>query len=137
MDPATAALVSAAYAHADAHPALVEAVQAHRTALATLHTLTEQDGEYLLGRKGQARLTAKEQRVLRTLATARGAVRREDLGRAAWPEWAGGIRNTHTVETHLFRLRQKLAAVGAPAQIVTDVGLKGADTRYLLVLAGQ
>jgi len=69
---------------------------------------------------GAIRLTDKECAILRILHDAAGAVvTREQLLREVW-DYADGVE-THTAETHIYRLRQKIEAdSAAPKIILTD-----------------
>lgn len=66
-------------------------------------------------------LTAREQDLLAALASAApAAISRDTLLQQVWrydPQ-----AETHTIETHIYRLRQKLEALGDPRQIVTVPG---------------
>lgn len=72
---------------------------------------------------GQAiRLTDKERLFLQTLHAAPGhTLGRKDLLDAVW-DYAEGVE-THTLETHLYRLRQKLDACGGSGLILSADGL--------------
>jgi len=77
----------------------------------------------LIGAKGnRLRLTEKEAAILRFLRRAdRQVVSRETLLKEVW----GYNSNvtTHTLETHIYRLRQKIEADPADARLlVTDAG---------------
>jgi DNA-binding response OmpR family regulator len=77
----------------------------------------------LVGSTGaKTRLTEKETAVLRYLHRANGGVvSRDELLREVWGYNARV--STHTLETHIYRLRQKIAAVpGAANLLVTDIG---------------
>jgi DNA-binding response OmpR family regulator len=66
-------------------------------------------------------LTDKESLLLRTLAGAENqSIRREDLLRDVW----GYAKDTetHTLETHLYRLRQKLESANIPIRIEVQDG---------------
>jgi DNA-binding response OmpR family regulator len=60
----------------------------------------------LSGPGGQFRLTDKEMEILDYLAAQRRTVAREELLSAVW-NYGEGV-TTHTVETHIYRLRQKI-----------------------------
>jgi hypothetical protein len=63
------------------------------------------------------RLTEKESRILKMLAEAEGAtVSRKNLLDQVW-QYADGIE-THTLETHIYRLRQKIEADPAKPQLL-------------------
>ncbi|WP_346344087.1 response regulator transcription factor [Magnetospirillum sulfuroxidans] len=70
---------------------------------------------------GTVRLTDKEVAILSHLLTAGGVVRRDDLLAQIWgysPEIT-----THTLETHIYRLRQKIEADPAQARLLlTEIG---------------
>ncbi len=74
------------------------------------------------GRGGKLRLTEKEAAILRFLHRAeRQSVARETLLREVWGYNANVT--THTLETHIYRLRQKIEDNPAEAQLlVTDGG---------------
>lgn len=74
----------------------------------------------------EVRLTEKERAVLEVLfaAGARGVVRQELLTQV-WGYVEG--TETHTLETHMYRLRQKLAVFGA------DGLIEACEGRYILV----
>ena len=77
----------------------------------------------LLSPKGsKVRLTEKESSILRYLYRAgQRAVPRETLLREVWG-YNSGV-TTHTLETHIYRLRQKIEQnVAAPAILVTEAG---------------
>lgn len=79
--------------------------------------------ERALSRDGAAdiALTDKETGILVYLAKRRGAAaERDDLLRNVW-RYQEGV-DTHTLETHVYRLRQKIEAGGGPALLVTDEG---------------
>lgn len=66
------------------------------------HSLLDESGDEI------ARLTDKEIALLRCLALAgEQGVEREDLLRTVWGYQADGLE-THTLETHIYRLRQKM-----------------------------
>jgi DNA-binding response OmpR family regulator len=68
---------------------------------------------------GKVRLTDKETSVLRYLCRAGQPVSRETLLREVWG-YSPGL-TTHTLETHIYRLRQKIELdVANPAILVTD-----------------
>lgn len=69
---------------------------------------------------GKATLTDKEVDILLCLARQGGkALKREDLLRRVW-RYQSGV-DTHTLETHVYRLRQKLAALGGlDGLLITD-----------------
>lgn len=74
--------------------------------------LRRQDGTEL-------RLTEKERDILVTLYAAEGFVERADLLQAVWG-YAAAVE-THTLETHIYRLRQKIEDDPArPALLVTE-----------------
>ena len=82
-----------------------------------------QPQEKLLARGGQdIALTDKEADILVYLAKRRGdAVSRDDLLRHVW-RYQEGI-DTHTLETHIYRLRQKMeVSAEEPALLVTVDG---------------
>ncbi len=69
---------------------------------------------------GEESLTEKEAAILLLLATQPQAWSREDLLREVW-----GYRpelDTHTLETHIYRLRRKLAALGSGDILSTPAG---------------
>ncbi len=67
---------------------------------------------------GDVILTEKETQILSYLARAAGPVGRDDLLHHIWG-YAGNV-DTHTVETHIYRLRQKIEAdPAAPVLLVT------------------
>ncbi|RAU23743.1 DNA-binding response regulator [Paramagnetospirillum kuznetsovii] len=71
------------------------------------------------GRK--LRLTDKETAILVRLAQAAGqAVARETLLAEVWGYGAG--MDTHTLETHIYRLRRKIEPKGAPALLLSENG---------------
>jgi DNA-binding response OmpR family regulator len=77
----------------------------------------------LLNPKGsKVRLTEKESSILRYLYRAgQRPVSRETLLREVWG-YNSGV-TTHTLETHIYRLRQKIEKdAAAPATLVTEVG---------------
>lgn len=78
-------------------------------------TLTEADG-------GELKLTEKETAILRYLHRAGGeTVPRETLLKEVWG-YSDGV-STHTLETHIYRLRQKIERDPARAAILlTDAG---------------
>ena len=69
----------------------------------------------------RVRLTEKETSILKYLYRA-GAkpVPREELLREVWG-YNSGV-TTHTLETHIYRLRQKIEPEGAPQLLVTETG---------------
>lgn len=70
--------------------------------------------------QGVESLTEKEAAILLLLATQPQAWSREDLLREVW-----GYRpelDTHTLETHIYRLRRKLAALGSGDILSTPAG---------------
>lgn len=69
----------------------------------------------LTGPGGQVRLTEKEVALLRHLLAAPAPVPRADLLERLWGY--RGDTATRTVETHLYRLRRKLQALGLPMRI--------------------
>ena len=73
----------------------------------------------LTGENGTQRVTEKEVAILATLAAARpGALARDALLDRVWG-YADGIE-THTLETHIYRLRQKIEAdPAAPTCLMT------------------
>ena len=74
----------------------------------------------LLNPKGnEVRLTEKETSILRYLYRAgQRPVSRETLLQEVW-----GYLTTHTLETHIYRLRQKIERdAAAPAILVTEAG---------------
>ena len=120
-DPTTAALIAAAYQHADAHPALAAAVAEHQRVQSMLDRLLVPSSRCVRGPRGRAVLTNKESDLLRVLAAAGGkAVAKDDLGRHVWPLSGQTFKESHTLATHLFRLRQKMGDVGACARVVTE-----------------
>lgn len=54
-------------------------------------------------------LTSKEAATLRLLASHADGLHRDDLMRQLWPHWQTDT-HTHTLDTHLYRLRVKLGA---------------------------
>lgn len=67
-------------------------------------------------------LTPTEFRLLgRLLGSTGEVVRRRELMRTGWPE--GAIVHDNTLDAYISRLRRKLRAVGAAAQIVTAHGV--------------
>jgi DNA-binding response OmpR family regulator len=66
------------------------------------------------------RLTEKEAAMLLFLARAREVVAREALLGEVWGYATGAT--THTVETHIYRLRRKLTENGAADLLVTEAG---------------
>lgn len=66
------------------------------------------------------RLTEKETAVLLFLARAGAVVAREALLGEVWGY--SGEATTHTVETHIYRLRRKLTENGAADLLVTEAG---------------
>jgi len=67
---------------------------------------------------GAASLTDKEVEILAYLIRRRGAaVSREDLLRDVW-RYQSGV-DTHTLETHIYRLRQKMAGMPALSQALS------------------
>ena len=120
-DPTTAALIAAAYQHADAHPALAAAVAEHQRVQSMLDRILEREGRWVHGRKGRAPLTEKEAGILWTLAAHVGRpVAKGDLGQHVWPRSARTFNVSHTLETHMYRLRQKMHDVGASARVVLE-----------------
>ncbi len=75
----------------------------------------------LTGPHGQLRLTEKEVALLRHLLAAPAPVPRADLLESLWGY--RGDTATRTVETHLYRLRRKLQALGLPLRI--EAGAEG------------
>ncbi|MBF0355410.1 MAG: winged helix-turn-helix domain-containing protein [Alphaproteobacteria bacterium] len=70
---------------------------------------------------GRQKLTGKEAEILAYLHDHPGRVSREDLLENVWGY--GSAISTHTLETHIYRLRQKLEAdPSAPTVLVTDEG---------------
>ncbi len=70
-------------------------------------------------RGDEVALTEKETDILLALVRARGArVARETLLRKVWG-YQDGI-DTHTLETHVYRLRQKMEAAGIATMLETD-----------------
>lgn len=67
------------------------------------------------------RLTEKETQILDHLCRRGGSAPREDLLGAVWGYGAG--INTHTLETHIYRLRRKLAA-GQPLLMRVEGGYR-------------
>jgi len=70
--------------------------------------------------QGEESLTEKEAAILLLLATQPQPWRREDLLREVW-----GYRpelDTHTLETHIYRLRRKLASLGPGDILSTPAG---------------
>lgn len=86
----------------------------------------------MLGREGEPLpLTEKECALLKHLAQAHPRpLTREDLLAQVWG-MAGDV-DTHTLETHIYRLRAKLEALTPPA---CDIRTEGGA--YLLVLGGE
>jgi hypothetical protein len=79
-----------------------------------------QDSQRLTGEKASIALTDREANLLSYLAARRGkAVEREELSRNIWGFHAA--LDTHTLETHIYRLRGKLAEAGAPASLIETV----------------
>lgn len=118
-------IVEAAYAFVDGDPGAAEelraAVTLHRSVQRVLEPVMTQDGA-LIGRKGCQPLTRKEQAILHTIAAGQGHyVARDALFQAVWPRDRG--TGTHTLETHICRLRIKFAEVAARARIVSERGL--------------
>jgi DNA-binding response OmpR family regulator len=73
------------------------------------------------GPKKKLRLTEKETNILKYLYRAGGKpVGREELLTEVWGYNAGVT--THTLETHIYRLRQKIEPEGAPKLLVTEAG---------------
>ncbi len=83
--------------------------------VAARHALVGQNGEEL-------KLTEKEVEIIAYLNQARpNCVSREELLREVW-RYNEGV-TTHTLETHIYRLRQKLATLlGDKEALVTDEG---------------
>lgn len=83
--------------------------------VAARHALVGQSGEEL-------KLTEKEVEIIAYLNQARpNCVSREELLREVW-RYNEGV-TTHTLETHIYRLRQKLATIlGDKEALVTDEG---------------
>ncbi len=83
--------------------------------VAARHALVGKDGEEL-------KLTEKEIEIIAYLNQARpNCVSREELLREVW-RYNEGV-TTHTLETHIYRLRQKLATIlGGKEALVTDDG---------------
>ena len=73
------------------------------------------------GTANRVRLTEKETSILKYLYRA-GAkpVPREELLREVWG-YNSGV-TTHTLETHIYRLRQKIEPEGAPQLLITETG---------------
>lgn len=67
-------------------------------------------------------LTDKEAELLSCLARRKNAADKETLLKQVWG-FADGV-DTHTLETHLYRLRQKLEPVGVHILSETDTGYK-------------
>ena len=73
------------------------------------------------GKQKKLRLTEKETNILKYLYRAGGPVSREELLAEVWGYNAGVT--THTLETHIYRLRQKIEPDPASASIlVTEAG---------------
>lgn len=73
------------------------------------------------GKSADIKLTEKEAQVLVLLHNAKGkAVGREELLRAVWGY--GGDIDTHTLETHIYRLRQKIEADAAQPELLLTSG---------------
>lgn len=79
----------------------------------------------LAGPQGNVRLTDKETRILALLAKHPCGVERERLLREVWGYGAGV--DTHTLETHIYRLRRKLAEGGQPDLLQTLDGGYGLE----------
>lgn len=72
-------------------------------------------------RKRRIRLTAMERSILRYLHEAGGSVGRQALLKEVWG-YKSGV-STHTLETHIYRLRQKIEPDPARVQLlVTEAG---------------
>ncbi len=67
-------------------------------------------------------LTGREVQVLRTLASARGAV--VPTGEMMHRVWATETRNTDALRTHIRAIRAKLASIGAP-EIIQNLPRRG------------
>ena len=65
-------------------------------------------------------LTEKETAMLEQLAANKSTISKDALLKAVWG-YGGGV-NTHTVETHIYRLRRKIYAVDATPLIITAEG---------------
>ncbi len=77
------------------------------------------------GAGAEISLTEKESALLRLLHEAGGVVSRERILREVW-EYGDGVE-THTLETHIYRLRQKIEGEPSEPRI-----LKTADDGYYL-----
>lgn len=86
------------------------------------YTLKAQDRILSHPEKTDIALTDREVDILAFLAKQRGAaVSRDDLLKNVW-EYQAGV-DTHTLETHIYRLRQKIeTAADAPEILLTDGG---------------
>ena len=65
-------------------------------------------------------LTEKETAMLEYLSNNQGTTSKETLLKAVWGY--GNNVNTHTVETHIYRLRRKIYAVDSTPLIITEDG---------------
>jgi DNA-binding winged helix-turn-helix (wHTH) protein len=85
-------------------------------------TLTiETRGEIALTDRREIALTDKEADILVYLAKRGGTVGRDDLLKHVW-RYQEGV-DTHTLETHIYRLRQKMeVSADNPVLLVTDEG---------------
>ena len=113
-------LVQASYAVVDGASieTLRAAVEEHRRLQAALRSIIDESGEMLHGPQGSVRLTRNEQGILLAIVMGDGEpVTKDDIGRAVWPHYRAGMGSSHTVETHMYRLRQKMLQVGARASI--------------------
>jgi DNA-binding response OmpR family regulator len=78
-------------------------------------------GRLLAGPTGTVRLTEKEAAIIERLHRAGGVVARETLLAEVWGY--GEQVTTHTLETHIYRLRRKIEADPAEASLlVTEAG---------------
>ena len=76
---------------------------------------------FMLGNQEVLKLTDKEIEILTYLNQAEGKVSREELLREVW-RYNEGV-TTHTLETHIYRLRQKLNdALGKDDLLITEEG---------------
>ncbi len=111
--------------------ALLDRLRRHRSGMAAViaeekvfigpHVLLAEEGKLLLeGQEGEVRLTEKECDILHALHHSRGrTVNRKDLLEQVWG-YAEGVE-THTLETHIYRLRQKLEKDPAnPVLLLTE-----------------
>ncbi len=78
---------------------------------------------HLQGPRGRRRLTPAEGALLSLLVGAAGdLVRHEELARAVWGETSVDRSRMVALRTHMYELRRKLVAVGAPGSLLSEPG---------------